>query len=157
LQEADVFQVERGPLPLRARLTSRSSPSATTTVVDALAIGLGAIVAHFPKSQGRSFNKCGDIRIPWISQTDLGEKSGVECPFTRITLTASNGLSWDVHKLRSAAHDKLTAPSVAVKALHEALDPALRETLMASNIGPMGLIWQVSTICKAAILVSMPG
>jgi predicted ATP-binding protein involved in virulence len=122
-------------IDLDSHVTVFFGPNAVgkTTIMDALAIGLGAIVARFPKSQGRSFKKRGDIRIPWISRTDLGEKSGVECPFTRITLTASNGLSWDVHKLRSAAHDKLTTPSVGVKALHEALDPALRETLMASR------------------------
>jgi len=54
------------------------------------------------------------LESPWFDRGK--EKSGVEWPFTRITLTASNDLSWDVHKLRSAAHDKLTIPSVGVKA-----------------------------------------
>ena len=42
-----------------------SNAAGKTTVLDALAIGLGAITARVPNAKGRDFAKSGDIRRPW--------------------------------------------------------------------------------------------
>jgi predicted ATP-binding protein involved in virulence len=99
-----------------------------TTLLDALAIGLGAIVARVPRVKGLSFARHGEIRIPWKDRPNIGEKRSAERPFTRVTITSANGLLWDVHKLRWAG-DKLPTPAVGVKRLHDAIDPILKEVL----------------------------
>jgi predicted ATP-binding protein involved in virulence len=99
-----------------------------TTLLDALAIGLGAVVSRIPRSKGLSFAKHGDIRVPWKDRKDVNEKRGAERPFARITLTSASGLSWDVHKSRWVG-DKLPTPGVGVKRLHDALDPIVKEAL----------------------------
>ncbi|WP_437907567.1 AAA family ATPase [Sorangium sp. So ce327] len=99
-----------------------------TTLLDALAIGLGAIVARVPKVRGLSFAKHGDIRVPWKDRPDVNEKRGAERPFARVTLTGANELVWDVHTLRWAG-DRPPEHSVGVKRLHEALDPLVKEAL----------------------------
>ncbi len=103
-----------------------------TTLLDALAIGLGAYVTRIPKAKGLSFRKHGDIRIPWKTQPEWHEKRGVECPYARVTLTCQNGLMWDTHKLRWAG-DRVDSPLIGVKQLHEACDPLIRATLEAGG------------------------
>jgi hypothetical protein len=57
-----------------------------TTLLEALAIGLGAIVARVPKATGLSFAKHGDIRVPWKERPD------VEVPACSVRkLVAGNG------------------------------------------------------------------
>jgi predicted ATP-binding protein involved in virulence len=124
-------------IDLDSRVTVFFGPNASgkTTIIDALAIGLGAVVSRvprIPRSGGRFFAKRGDIRKPWFNRSDLGEKCGVERPYSRITLTGSNGLAWDVDTLRSGSLDTLPSPSIGVKRLHEALDPLLKEALNGS-------------------------
>ena len=99
-----------------------------TTLLDALAIGLGAVVARVPRAKGLSFGKHGDIRVPWKDREEIDEKRGAERPFTRITLTSASGLSWDVHKLRWGG-DRLPSPTIGVKRLHDVLDPIVKEAL----------------------------
>lgn len=103
-----------------------------TTLLDALAIGLGAYITRVPKAKGLSFQKHGDIRVPWKSKTEWNEKRGVERPYARVTITCKNDLKWDVHQLRWAA-DRPGTPSIGVKRLHEALDPLLRAALDAGE------------------------
>src|SRR6478609_9689683 len=85
-----------------------------TTVLDAIAIGFGAYVTQFPRANGMTFAKRGDIRVPWLDWIPPSEgpgwkatleevkarteRPGVERPFARITIEASSGVSWDVTK-----------------------------------------------------------
>lgn len=122
---------------LDPRVTVFFGPNASgkTTIIDAMAIGLGAVVGRFPKvprSGGRDFAKRGDIRKPWLDRPDLGETCGVERPYSRITLTASQGFSWDVDRLRSKVLDKPPRPSIGCKHLNAVLDPLLKEALDSS-------------------------
>lgn len=103
-----------------------------TTLLDALAIGLGAYVTRVPKAKGLSFQKHGDIRVPWKNKDEWKEKRGVELPYARVTITCKNDLQWDVHKLRWAG-DRRGTEFVGVKRLHEALDPLLRAALDADD------------------------
>lgn len=105
-----------------------------TTLLDAIAIGLGAIGKRLPKAAGRDFAKHGDLRVPWKDQPHLGEKRGVERPFARVTLTCVNGLEWDVHKLRWSG-DRKSVRALGIKALHEVLDPLIQEALEANDEG----------------------
>ena len=103
-----------------------------TTLLDALAIGLGAYTARVPKARGLSFQKHGDIRIPWKKCEEWDEKVAVECRYACITITGQNQLEWDVHKLRWAA-DRAGGPFIGVKQLHEKFDPLIREALQAGE------------------------
>lgn len=103
-----------------------------TTLLDALAIGLGAYVTRVPKAKGLSFQKHGDIRVPWKNKPEWKEKRGVERPYSRVTVTCTNNLAWDVHKLRWAA-DRPVTPFVGVRRLHEAFDPLVRAALEAGD------------------------
>jgi len=118
-------------LELNEQVTVLFGPNAAgkTTVIDALAIGLGAIVSRVPRAEGRSFKKRGDIRVPWMNREDLKEMVGVELPFARISLTSANGVAWDVHKLRASRLDKLPSPSIGLKHLHSMLDARLKQAL----------------------------
>ncbi|WAM25165.1 AAA family ATPase [Myxococcus sp. NMCA1] len=100
-----------------------------TTLLDAVAIGLGAIVARVPKATGLSFANHGDIRVPWKDRPDVYEKKGVECPFARVTISAANNLTWDVTKHRWAGDKARTPSAIGIKPLHEALDPIVEEAL----------------------------
>lgn len=100
-----------------------------TTLLDALAIGLGAIVARVPKATGFSFANHGDIRVPWKDRLDVEESHGAECPYARVTITGTNGLVWDVTKYRWVGDRGKTPAGVSVKQLHEALDPLVEEAL----------------------------
>jgi predicted ATP-binding protein involved in virulence len=100
-----------------------------TTLLDALAIGLGAVVSRVPKVKSLSFAHHGDIRVPWKDRADVGERKGAERAYARVTITAANGLAWDVTKLRWAGDRPNVHAGVGVKELHEALDPLVQEAL----------------------------
>jgi hypothetical protein len=55
-----------------------------TALLEALAIGLGAIVARVPKATGLSFANHGDIRVPWKDRPAVEETKGAERPFSRV-------------------------------------------------------------------------
>ncbi|RYE41427.1 MAG: DUF2813 domain-containing protein [Hyphomicrobiales bacterium] len=103
-----------------------------TTLLDALAIGLGAYTARVPKARGLSFQKHGDIRIPWKTNEKWGEVAAVECRYARIAVTGQKQLEWDVHKLRWAA-DRAGGPFIGLKQLHERFDPLLKDALEAGE------------------------
>jgi predicted ATP-binding protein involved in virulence len=100
-----------------------------TTLLEAMAIGLGAVGARMPKATGLSFANRGDIRVPWKDRPDVNEKKGVECPFARVTISAANNLTWDVTKYRWAGDKAKTPSSVGVKPLYDVLDPLVKEAL----------------------------
>jgi predicted ATP-binding protein involved in virulence len=104
-----------------------------TTILDALAIGLGAIVKPVPRATGREFAGSGDIRVPRKDRPDIGERNGVERPYSRVEIRCANGLTWDVSRYRSM-QDKATAPNaIGTGSLHGVLDPLVREALDSGN------------------------
>jgi predicted ATP-binding protein involved in virulence len=105
-----------------------SNAAGKTTLLDAIAIGLGAIVSRVPRAKSLSFNKVGDIRVPWKENPEKKEKRGVECPYARIGLSGANDIAWDVHKLRWKAERPGTT-MWGTRKLYEVLDPLVRETL----------------------------
>jgi predicted ATP-binding protein involved in virulence len=106
-----------------------------TTLLDALAIGLGAIVVRVPKATGLSFANHGDIRMPWKDRPDVDESQGAERPYARVTITCTNGIVWDITKYRWAGDRAKAPPGVGVKQLHEALDPLVQEALEGGEQG----------------------
>ena len=65
-----------------------------TSVLDAVAIALGAIPARIPRAVGRQFAKTGDIRIPW---RDLPERFGPwTTVFTRFSWWSRRGFFEDI-------------------------------------------------------------
>ncbi len=109
-----------------------SNAAGKTTVLDALAVGLGAVLARVPKVAGRAFARSGDIRVPWKNRADVGEKRGVECPFARVQVTTTTGLRWDVTRFRSELDRGCASTPLGTKALHDAIDPGIKAALDAS-------------------------
>jgi predicted ATPase len=79
--------IRRATIPLHPQVTVFFGPNAAgkSTVVDALAIGLGALAARVPKAVGRGF-RAGDLRVPFVDRPKVQEKKGVERPFARVTV-----------------------------------------------------------------------
>ena len=127
-----------------------------TSILDAIAIGLGSIVARIPKSTGRDFAKTGDIRIPWKDHAAVGEKQGVECPYTRVEVIAAGGLRWDTTRLRSAQDRKAAPAAVGIKALHDAIDPLVIEVLNAEPGSITSPIPLVSAYGTERAMVDVP-
>jgi predicted ATP-binding protein involved in virulence len=115
-----------------------------TTILDAIAIGLGAYVTQFPRAKGVSFAKRGDIRVPWSNWTPPAEgpdwkatpeeveagkeRPGVERPFARVTIKASSGVSWDATKLRWKG-EPAKKPALGTKYLRQFLEPLILDAL----------------------------
>lgn len=109
-----------------------------TTLLDALAIGLGAISARVPRAKGRGFASRGDLRIEGWQRTILEvlgaepalhpREPGPEARFARISLQ-SDGCNWDVTKFRSPQDRDSVPRGKGVKSLNEWLDPRIREAL----------------------------
>lgn len=58
--------------------------SGKTAILDALTVGIGAILTHLPGVKGTSFKK-----------SDLMIQSGIRRPFMRVGLKTTDGLIWD--------------------------------------------------------------
>jgi predicted ATP-binding protein involved in virulence len=80
----------RGKENLNIQLGSRvtllvgENGSGKTTILDAIAIGLGAILSHLPKVTGITFKN-----------SDLMQDNEKKAPYTRIKLKATNDIEWD--------------------------------------------------------------
>ena len=107
-----------------------SNAAGKTTILDAIAIGLGAISSRAPKAVGRSFAKSGDLRVPWKTRPEEGEVAGVEQPYARVTLAGPNELKWMVQRLRSAV-DRAPPTKLGLSDLHTRLDPLIEACLNA--------------------------
>ena len=107
---------ERLDMVLGRRLTVLlgNNGSGKTSVLDGVAIGLGAILTHLPSVSGVTFKKSGDI---------LQHKGGL-APYARVVLETTNGLKWDRIKRRdkSKATAKAVPPLLGLKAVESYLD-----------------------------------
>lgn len=106
-----------------------------TTVLDVLAIALGAVVRRVPKSQGRDFAKSGDIRVAWHRQPLLvgdDEVAGVEAPFARVQVLGADGTSWDVTRYRSKQDHGRAPEGFGISMLRDAIDPLVIDALDAA-------------------------
>jgi predicted ATP-binding protein involved in virulence len=110
-------------LELGSRLTVLlgNNGSGKTSVLDSIAIGLGAVLTHLPSVSGITFRKQGDI----LQQHNL------LAPYTRIGLAMSSGLQWD--RIQRRDKSQTTARSVpsatGVKALEAYLDKTVIDPL----------------------------
>jgi predicted ATP-binding protein involved in virulence len=115
-----------------------------TTILEAIAIGLGAYVTQFPRAKGMTFAKRGDIRVPWVDWIPPSEGSdwkatpedvkagterpGVERPFARVTIEASSGVSWDATTLRWKG-EPAKKPALGTKSLRQFVEPLIVDAL----------------------------
>lgn len=83
----------------RLTLLVGENGSGKTTILDAIAIALGAILTHLPKASGISFKK-----------TDLRQIANIPSPYTRIKLETKEGLIWD----RTEKRDKSRQTSIDI-------------------------------------------
>jgi len=118
---------EQFELELGSRLTVLlgNNGSGKTSVLDGIAIGLGAVLTHLPSVSGITFRKSGDIR----------QQGNLLAPYTRIGLEMPNRLKWDRVKRRDKS--KITAmatpPPVGLKGLEAYLDESVIDRLNAGE------------------------
>jgi predicted ATP-binding protein involved in virulence len=114
-------------LELGSRLTVLlgNNGSGKTSVLDGIAIGMGAVLTHLPSVSGITFRKAGDIR----------QQGNVLAPYTRIGLEMSDRLKWDRIKRRdkSKATAKDTPPAIGLKGLEAYLDEIVIDRLNAGE------------------------
>ncbi|GKT12708.1 MAG: hypothetical protein ISEC1_P1688 [Thiomicrorhabdus sp.] len=79
--------IEQLTLNLGERLTLLigENGSGKTSVLNAISIGLGAVVTHLPNVTGISFKKNGDLR----------KSAGHRAPYARVSLEMLEGVTWD--------------------------------------------------------------
>jgi predicted ATP-binding protein involved in virulence len=95
--------------------------SGKTSVLDGIAIGLGAALTHLPLVSGITFKENGDIR----------QVNNVPAPYARVALSTEDGLKWDRIKRRdkSKATAKVTPTPIGLKALEAYLDKTVIDRL----------------------------
>jgi len=110
-------------LELGSRLTVLlgNNGSGKTSVLDGIAIGLGAALTHLPLVSGITFKENGDIR----------QVNNVPAPYARVALSTEDGLKWDRIKRRdkSKATAKVTPTPIGLKALEAYLDKTVIDRL----------------------------
>lgn len=92
---------EQLALELGGRLTVLlgDNGSGKTSVLDAIAIGLGAALTHLPTVSGINFKKNGDIR----------QQGNLVAPYTRVALQIQSGIKWDRIQRRDKSKNTLAA------------------------------------------------
>ncbi|MBB5347001.1 AAA family ATPase [Desulfoprunum benzoelyticum] len=118
---------EQLDLELGSRLTVLlgNNGSGKTSVLDSIAIGLGAVLTHLPSVSDITFRKQGDIR----------QQHNLLAPYTRIGLEMSSGLRWDRIQRRdkSQATAKAVPPATGLKTLESYLDETVINPLNAGQ------------------------
>lgn len=99
--------------------------SGKTSVLDGIAIGLGAALTHLPSVSGITFKKSGDIR----------QQGNVLAPYTRVTLEMRSGVKWDRIQRRDKSKATAAATPIAkgLKALEAYLDRTVIDPLNAGE------------------------
>lgn len=68
----------------RLTLLLGENGSGKSTILDGIAIGLGAVLTHLPEVSGITFGK-----------TDLRQHNNKLAPYVRVKIHLNNGTSWD--------------------------------------------------------------
>jgi len=94
--------------------------SGKTTILDGIAIALGAALTYLPTLSGRSFKK-----------GDLHQRDNSIAPYTRIALETTTGLKWDRIQRRdkSKSTSKLVPAADGIRALEQFLDATILEPM----------------------------
>ncbi len=98
--------------------------SGKTSVLDGLAIGLGAILTYLPGVSGISFKS-----------TDIRQIQNLKAPYTRIRVETQDGLIWDRTERRdkSKSTSKQIPPAVGLQQLRRYLDHQILDPLNDSK------------------------
>lgn len=131
---------DRLELNLGSRLTLLlgGNGSGKTSVLDGIAIGLGAALTHLPSVSGVTFKKQGDIR----------QHDNALAPYTRVHLETTRGLQWDRIQKRDKGKATLKAipQTKGLKALEAHLDETVIDPLNSGDeyVLPMFAFYGVS-------------
>ncbi|MCG5516374.1 MULTISPECIES: AAA family ATPase [unclassified Ectothiorhodospira] len=114
-------------LELGKRLTVLlgNNGSGKTSVLDGIAIGLGAILTHLPGVSGITFKRAGDIR----------QRGDALAAYTRVALGTPSGVKWDRIQRRDKSKATATATPMAngLKALEAYLDRTVIDPMNAGH------------------------
>jgi len=108
----------------RLTLLVGENGSGKSTILQAIAVGLGEVLTHLPGVSGIGFRRTGDIH----------QQAGRLAPYARITMECTDGLIWDrtLRRDRSQATTRQIPAGVGLKALQQELD---RHILDPANHG----------------------
>lgn len=134
-----------------------SNAAGKTTVLDALAIGLGALASRVPKVKGRGFAQ-GDLRFPLATPRPQGPPDPIPpspapsphatatpkplnlswieippspAPFAYVNLTSDSGVAWEIATYRSPADATRHRRKPLGSGLRDAMDALVLEALEA--------------------------
>lgn len=128
--------VKKLELPLDPQLTVLVGDNAAgkTTILDAIAVGLGAVLTHLPEIGGIGFST-NDLRQELATldgsfkRDDSLLKAMNKAPYTRITLESLDGVSWDRTKKRDQTKrtKEEIPPDKKLGQLHDFLDKIIND------------------------------
>jgi len=100
----------------RLTLLIGENGSGKTSILDALSIGIGAVLTHLPHVTGISF-KANDIK----------QENNLKRPYARITLETFEGLKWDRTERRDKSKTTLSQipPTIGLSQLKNYLDQTI--------------------------------
>ncbi|MEB2783006.1 AAA family ATPase, partial [Algoriphagus sp. C2-6-M1] len=90
--------------------------SGKTSILDGLAIGLGAVLTYLPGVSGISFRK-----------TDIKQENNLKAPYTRVRIEADKGVTWDRTERRdkSKSTTEQIPTAVGLQSLRKYLDQSI--------------------------------
>lgn len=106
----------------RLTLLMGANGSGKTSVLDGLAIGLGAVLTYLPEVSGRTFSKTGDIR----------QVNNKKAPYARVTLETTSGLIWDrtLRRDQNKATGRLVPSGHGLQQLKSFIDRTVIDTML---------------------------
>lgn len=117
-QACEQLNIELGS---RLTILLGNNGSGKTSVLDGLAIGLGAVLTHLPAVSGIGFKKTGDIY----------QQGNKVAPYARISLEMPNKVKWDRLKRRDKSRNtaKAIPRTLGLKSLEAYLDEMIIDPL----------------------------
>jgi len=121
--------IKKLDLPLDPQLTVLVGNNAAgkTTILDAIAVGLGAILTHLPSVSGLKFCD-NDIRQESVTELKDGQVPQ-QAPYTRVTLESVEDIIWDMTKKRDLTKRTQQAipPDKKLDQLHDFLENIIND------------------------------